>query len=269
VAATPPPATEEVSRPAIPNAPEPKDWEQKYRVLQGKYNHEVPGLQKENRDLKADVQALREEVDRLKQRPAEPPAPTRAPTVRPEEVEQYGQDFVDFVGRVAQSVAAPAAQKVDNSQLEQRVARSEEIASAALRRQFFNDLTDKVPDWEQLNTDAGFLKWLDSVDPLTGTPRQVLFDDAYDKLDLHRVSAFFTSFSGNVGAAPRGAAPPQSMVTPTTMRGASDVPQGKKIWTQREIGSFYNDMRTGRINPEDAARTEHEIFAAQNEGRVR
>jgi hypothetical protein len=158
---------------------------------------------------------------------------------------------------------------VDTSQLEQRVARNEEIASAALRRQFFNDLTDKVQNWEQLNTDAGFLKWLDSVDPLTGTTRQVLFDDAYDRLDLNRVAAFFTAYGGNVGAAPRGTAPPQSMVTPTTMRGSNDVPQGKKVWTQQQIGQFYNDMRAGRINPEDAARTEHEIFAAQNEGRVR
>lgn len=258
------------------DGPEPKDWEHKYRVMQGKYHHEVPALRQENQQLKGDLQALRQQVDELvaqaRQPVNQPPPVTPASTIKPEEVQQYGEDFVDFVKRVATSVAPPqiAPAKVDTSQLEARVARAENVSEAALKRQFFGDLTALSPRWEQQNTDKAFLTWLDETDPMTGMTRQAVFDDAYSKLDVNRVAAFFNTFGGSsVGAAPTGVPPANAMVTPMTMRGQPDVPQGKRLWTSKEIGDFFNNVRTGRITPEDAARVEQDIFAAQTEGRVR
>lgn len=260
----PPKEPEAAARPAIPDAPEPKDWEQKYRVLQGKYNHEVPRLQQDLKQLRGELASAVEEIGRLKSQP-KPEAPPPA-NVKPEEIEQYGPEFVDFVRRVA-GEASPKQTKADTSDLEKRVQTAEDVARHAVQRQFFTDLTSMVPDWEQKNTDDGFLRWLDEVDPMTGSARQAVFDDAYARLDVNRVAAFFKAYGGNVGAAPSGT--PPSMVTPSTVRGQSDVPQGKKLWQQREIAAFYTDLRAGRISAEDAARTETEIFAAQNEGRIR
>jgi hypothetical protein len=100
--------------------------------------------------------------------------------------------------------AAPAAQVVDPN-LENRLARAEETGTAALRRQFFNDLTAAVPQWETLNTDTGFPKWLDQVDDMSGATRQSLFDDAAARFDVRRVASFFKAYDGNVGAASNGA----------------------------------------------------------------
>jgi hypothetical protein len=170
--------------------------------------------------------------------------------------------------RVAASVA-PQPVKNDTSSLEQRVQSAEEVARVAVQRQFFADLTEKVPNWEQLNTDDKFLGWLDEVDPMTGMTRQTVFDDAYSRLDVNRVSAFFRAYGGNVGAAPSGSPPAGMMVTPSTSRSSPETPQGKKIWRQKEVGEFYTNLRAGKISAEDSARTELEIFAAQNEGRIR
>jgi len=258
---------EEIGRPAIPDAPESKDYQQMYRVLQGKYNHEVPRLQSELKQLRGELTAAMEEIGKLKSQPKpEAPSPAVPTGIKPEELEQYGPEFIDMMRRVARS-EVPQPVKTDTSNLEQRVQTAEEVARVAVQRQFFADLTKAVPDWEQKNTDDGFLRWLDEVDPMTGSPRQSVFDDAYARLDVNRVAAFFKAYGGNVGAAPSGM--PPSMATPSTMRGQTDVPQGKKIWRQKEIAEFYSNLRGGLITAEDAARTETEIFAAQNEGRIR
>jgi hypothetical protein len=242
-----------------------------YRVLQGKYNHEVPRLTDENKKLKGELQTLKTQVEELSQRmTAQPPTPAPA-AVRPEELEQYGPEFIGLVERVARSVvptAPAAAQKVDPN-LEDRLARAEETSQAALRRQFFNDLTAAVPQWETLNTDTGFLKWLDQVDEGSGATRQSLFDDAAARFDVKRVAFFFKSYGGNVGVASNGAPPANEQVTPVTMRGQPDVPSTKRIWNRGEIQAFFRNVREGRISPEDAARVEQDIFAAQSEGRVR
>jgi len=59
------------------------------------------------------------------------------------------------------------------------------------------DHLDKaVPDWETINKDPAFLKWLGEMDPLTGIQRQELLNQAHKALDAPRVANFFNSWKG-------------------------------------------------------------------------
>lgn len=247
--------------PAITDGPEAKGWEQRYRVLQGKYNSEIPRLQRENRQLQDDLNALKEEVQALKSAPP-PPAPT-TPVVKPEEVEQYGPEFVDLVTRIAKSTQP---QTLDMSAVDARVRELnrpiEEVTVRSLKSSFFNTLGQMSPNWETLNTDQGFLSWLSGHDSLSGRTRQELFDEAYARLDAERVSAFFNGYGGPGVVS-------SAMVTPTTSRGQPPLPPGKRIWRQSEIAEFFSEVRQKRYSPEEAAKIEQDIFAAQAEGRVR
>jgi len=263
-----PPA--EPAKPAILDGPESKEWEQRYRVLQGKYNSEVPRLQSENRQLRTDVQSLRDEMEQVRDqvRNQPTPAPVLSANIKPEELEQYGPEFVEFVKRIATSVA-PAPQVVDMSAVEERIRPVEEATVRSLKNSFFGDLVQLAPRWEQLNTDTEFLGWLSERDPLSGKSRQELFNEAYSRLDAQRVAAFFNGFGGSDVGVASAATPAESMVTPSTLRSQPPVPAGKRIWRSVEIANFYNAVRQGRYAPEEAAKIEQEIFAAQSENRVR
>jgi len=58
-----------------------------------------------------------------------------------------------------------------------------------------------VPDWETINKNPGFLKWLQGIDPLNNRPRQDLLNEAQDRSDANRVAEFIKTWQreGNRG----------------------------------------------------------------------
>lgn len=266
---TPPQQQQEV-QPGNP-APTPAfeaGWEQKYRVLQGKYNAEVPALNERVRQLQTDLNVAQSEVATLKTQPTNS---IDLSAISAEEREQYGEDFVNFVAKVAKG-QAPAPSN-DFAAVNQRVEQLASVVAETKEDKFFQSLKDKAPSWEALNTNAGFLEWLSEVDEFSGLSRQQMFNDAYAKLNVDRVAKFFLSYaatqsseSGDVTATPL-----EQQVVPSVNRAPTPPPPGKKIWSAREIAKFYTEVRTNAYRGREAemAQVEQDIFAAQQEGRVR
>lgn len=251
----PPPADPPKAEAPAPTPEEDASWKRKYEVLHGKYRAEVPRLAAEIRDLRGQLQEAQAKANT-------PPAP--APSkLKPEEVEEYGEKFIDVVKRAAAEVSSPE----QVSEIKQTVdqLRSETLRLAKDR--FFTDLARQAPQWESLNEDKDFLTWLAGVDPYTGQTRQDLFDQATAQMDAWRVANFFNSYGSERPAAPPEPDPIDQQVEPPTAR-VSAPPPGKKVWTTTEIGRFYADVRSGRVPREDAQRIERDIFAAQTEGRI-
>lgn len=252
---------EQQPKPKFPDAdPNDKSWEQRYKVLANKYSAEVPRYAAEIRSLKSEIAELK------KVQEAKPVEPKREETlVKPEEVQEYGEKFVDFVKRAAKEVVPN-----DVSELKQTVEELRKTNSALEKKRFFDELGSLSPTWESLNTDNSFLDWLGELDPYTGQQRQSLFDDAYAKLDAWRVANFFNAFSdGQQKQEPQSRKPELAeQVTPKTT-GKTAPPQGKKIYTNAEVARFYDDVRRNKYSPEEIKRIEQDIFAAQTEGRLR
>jgi len=250
------PAPTEPPKAEAPEAPKPEDdsWKRRYEVLEGKYKAEIPRMAAELRNLKA-------QLNEAQAKPATPPAPPPS-KLRPEEVEEYGEKFIDVVKRAAAEVLPD-----DVGQIRQSV---EQLKSDGLRLakdRFFGDLNRLAPRWEQLNEDKDFLGWLAGIDPFTGQMRQDIFDQATAQMDAWRVANFFNGYGGESPAAASVPDPIDDQVEPPTSRVAAPPP-GKKIWTTTEIGRFYADVRSRRLTPEDSQRIERDIFAAQSEGRI-
>lgn len=262
---TPPPA--EVVTPPAGDAPVPpaappaaaaptplpqEEWEQKYKVLQGKYNAEVPRLQKTVSGLSENVRNLNEQLSAtqtllasLNNQQAAPPAGSQPRTpaqpqrlVKDEEIKEFGADLIDVARRVAREEIAgqvetevarrmqPVAQRVDQvaqatGSVQQRVAQNDKQA-------VFDILTRDVPNWQKINENPEFLAWLDQVDPYAGYRRGDLLGQAFKSYDGPRVVAFFNGFLKEhaavtpppppaAAAAPAAAAPQvalEKLVTP-------------------------------------------------------
>lgn len=278
--------------PQVGSDPQPastpaEDFEHKYNVLKGKYDSEIIGLQRTNQSLGERVQVLSDLVETLR---ATPPAPT-APAaddkkpgktyIKPEDREEYGADMIDFVQRAAREAAEPEIEKLraENNSLKQRLGHIDQDVAQTARDRALGHLASQVPDWEVVNKDTKFLAWLSEADVFSGVVRQDALLDAYNKNDGVRLVTIFKAFKREDSAtaptppAPRSAAVDKgTLVAPGTPKGgtSSDAPgDSKKVWTQAEISSFYDQKRRNKIPKDVAEATEREIALATREGRVK
>jgi len=253
-------------------------WAQKYHTLKGMYDAEVPRLYSQTRELNTQVQTLIGEVERAKARQVETVSEVES-LITEQDREAFGSDLIDLIERAAQS-------KIGNSQgreseLLNRIKELENQLGSVSERQvvsdkdrFLNGLAQQVPDWEVLNTDQGFLNWLQEVDPVYGMPRQVALTNAYENLEVNRVATIFKAYKSLVPAKPeRQQINPelQRQVAPTRSRSASQPvdQQNNRYFNEQEIALFYDEWRRGLIDNEEAVKMEKEIHTAITAGRIR
>lgn len=272
-------SSEPASEPASDPAPKREDWKQKYNVLKGKYDAEVPRLSAELRESRTAIAGLQEQVTNLnvtlaavKEVQKEPPAPAPKPVLTPEEIDNFGPDLIDVIERKAQEVAdrmiADRIGKVESSvkQVSENVASTQKSVAESARERLYTRLDDEVAGWETINKQPAFVDWLRVADDFSGQPRGALLRAAFERNDADRVVKIFKSFQAeNVGdendpdpSAPTGDDPAPTgddpapagsqqgldeLVAPGTPKtGSSDAQQesGKgRIWTQSDIRAFY------------------------------
>jgi hypothetical protein len=287
--------------PPPPPAPAPEGWEQKYRVLQGKYNAEVPRLQKMANEQSTAIDQLQKQLTATQMMLASLNQPKAASgqaapvagtkLVKDEEIQEFGSDLYDFIRRTAQEAVGPdldaKLRPVQQQVEEARSAASEVARERALtkRDKVFAALERAVPNWQAVNTDEGFLAWLDQADPYSGFRRGDLLKQAFERHDAPRVVMFFEGYRAENAAvtppSPTAGAPDSGsrqrldeLVAPGTVRaGSAGAPNeaGKRVWTQKEVAAFYHDVTTGkfRTRADEKARLEADIIAAGREGRIR
>lgn len=290
--APPPPAPEPAVAPAppppAPPAPAPapvaEDWEHKYRVLQGKYDAEVPELNRQLRAVRAEVTTLRSDLAAA--RAAPPPAPKR---VTQEEIDEFGPELLDVIARKAQEIYEPIVadlkQQVANLSTQQKTVVEKSFEEA--RAKLIDELGRRVPNYQEVNNSPLFIGWLDKDDPYSGEQRGLMLTRAYEANDTERVIRFFTGFlSEHAAVNPNPAPAPGSQQgspprvdlngyiapgTSTTVPKIDGAQGEKRIWRQGEIAAFYAAVNRGdfKKNPDQRARTEADIIAAGREGRVR
>lgn len=263
------PADDETVPPPSGISPEPKpddskddnSYEHRFKVLQGKYNSEVPRLSSENKELKATLKSLQDQLDELKA------AKSVEPLVKPEEIEEYGEGLIDVARRIAQEELAKKDAAI--KKLEAKLDALEGVTTKTVEKDFFSLLTAKVSDWEKVNADKSFHKWLDEADELTGVRRQDLLSQAEQARDADRVAKFFTAFkkTSNRQVADSTQAL-ETQVAPSNTK-ASPTPPSKKQWTRSEIAEFYRRVRSGQVSDKDVVAIEADIHAATIEGRIR
>lgn len=256
------PAKVEQDKPADPvEDGDLNHWKQRAKVAEGRLSKEMPRMAQTIREMKDQIADLQQKLREAESKPAAP----ADLGVKPEEVDQYGKDFIDMVQRVARN-ATPGVDPNLQAQVKEVTEQQRRVA----RQQFFDQLNRDAPQWEKLNTDENFLAYLGGLDPYTGRPRQELFDDAYEKLDAWRIANFFNSFSESRQVEPEPPKPSLAdQVVPSANKAAPKPPPAKRIWTTADIARFYDELRRGVHTPEEAARIEQDIFAAQTERRLR
>lgn len=277
--------------------PERTDWKQKYSVLKGKYDAEVPRLSQEVRDANSRINNLEDKLTTLATKSVveEPAAAPPRTDFSPEEIADYGEDLLDVVGRKARQVVEAEYRPMINGLETQLVTLQQQVGQTGQRvgkfetNEVFAQLDSTVKDWRAINVDPAFHDWLDQVDPFTGETRKALMLKAFDRKNAHQVKSFFEKYtqenaavvSNATGLEPSGQGGTETgstldlkdYIAPGTPRntGNAGAPKEKRIWARPEITKFFSDVQKGayKDRTDDKARIEADIVAATTEGRIK
>jgi len=275
---------------------QPKDdaatWEQRYRVLQGKYDAEVPRLHRQVRQLNEKIEELQAVIEAFEQRQQEPePEPQQSSErlLNESDIEDYGEDLIDVIKRAAKEELLPELRRLEeeNARLKQQLSGVSSVVVETAREKLERTLDTEVPNWRELNEDSEFLDWLDQIDEFSGVRRLDLLRRAYEANDAPRVVAFFKGFikehaalngahdnqQNSAQQSPKVAM--ETLVAPGKPKGG-DSAQGStqtdgRVWTQSEIAAFYRDVQRGKFNGRESEKQaiEREIVEAVRTGRIR
>lgn len=191
--------------------------------------------------------------------------------VTTKDVEEYGEEMIELIRRVARGEVSPFLQSVDA-----KVDKVARVATATAEQRFESDLASLVPDWESINDDPAFVSWL-------GKYNVKALNEAYSNMDAEGTAKFFLDYKKltapppepvviqqPVVAAPSPAAKLETLAAPSKSKVAAlpfDANQGK-VWTPAEITKMYRDFAEKKISAAEFNKLEADIFKAQREGRV-
>lgn len=248
-------------------------WERRYKTLQGMFNAETARNKAEVADLKDQLKQVLSELKESKVAPTEP----QRSLVTDKDVEDFGGDLVDLIGRKAADVvnAQMSRLEAENARLREELGSVSEQQGEARRDTYFSNLERLVPDYRELNVDPDFLEWLAEVDNLSGQPRQNFLNNAFESYDVDRTAILFNSFKELTATPAQPKIAPkelQRQVAPGTSKASSvaTTNANERIWKMSEIDRFYRDVARGTYKGNDAeqARIEAEIDQAVLEGRL-
>jgi len=289
-------ATVEQPAPIIDVANNVETLQQNYSVLQGKYDAEVPRLNKENQLLVDQVTSLRESVAGYAERANVPPqevvpdavvAPQEPVEFTPEEIDGWGQDGINFAVKAAESVVAPMRQELSQlkTMIENITGRIEDVATeqvSASNSRVEDVLNTKLPGWEVTLENPAFRSWADNTYvPLTQTTYWQSIGIASGNENAEDIVNVIKAYNAFLGASSPAAADPISQQAPNP----SESPVNSLIEPDRAVdgqevvantdeepissamvADTYDKARRNEITPEALKAFEMKMIRAQKNG---
>lgn len=285
-----------------PEPPKPEDkqqqpdtvgiWEQRYRVLQGKYNSEIRAYGEQVRDLSARLDEALGYVQELEQhiQAQEIQAPAQPVGVTEQQKQDYGEDLIAFITSQADAIASQKlgsvveqfnSLKEENEQLRAQLQSVGQTANQASNQGFYAELDARAPGWREINRDPSLLSWLAQRVPGTPYTRQDFLNDAVKKKNVDAVVEMLDAYQADM--TPSDPTPPptrqsvdtsslESQIAPGRRTGAGtpvDGPSEQPI-SRAEIKKFYDDVALGRYRnrPQEKLAMEQRIISAGRQDRV-
>jgi hypothetical protein len=190
-------------------APETSEdtWKAKYNSLKGKYDAEVPRLSEQVSELletsrrqQATIDTLLKTVDQAGDGGDRAPRevinePGKAATHSRGFSKVSREDFSGYGDEVLSLVDAVNAQGQIIQDLTGKLGTVENRVQTTTKNTFLGELGRISPNWQKLNTDKGFLRWLDEKEtPRSRETRIQLFDHYVDQQDAPQVASFFNDY---------------------------------------------------------------------------
>jgi len=256
-------------------------FEAKYKVLQGKYNAEVPQLREEIKTLKQQLDSQPAPVDESKyqktidelQRKLD--AKESQPVTSNQELDEYiaseyGAELANAIQNMINRHAAPKSND-DVTQLRQKVEDIERNNQQSQHEMKISTLKQTLKsqgiDFEQTDTDPMFHDWLAKEEGQTGQSRSVFMQNHFASGNIAKTAAFYAAFKAQERSSYQKN-PLANHVDVSSNHSAPDSGAESDMWSGDDIDRLYKDQREGRISEAEFKKQEQSLNRAMQEGRV-
>lgn len=252
------------------------NWEQRFRVIEGKYRAEIPRLHDQNRELSERLEQALKALEEKAQTPVE-----EKKLVTDADVESFGEDMVDMVRRAAReefdALAKKFAAELDKrfGAVAAKVEQTEQVVVKSAKDKFWDAVDTKHADFEAVNSDPRWFAFLDTRIPGSRLTRRTLAEKAIAELDaealIEQVGLFKESLPKAEPQQPTKPKPTlNSQVAPNTSGASNPSPDPVgKIWTGAEYAAALDHRNMQRMSRADYDALVAEAETAFAEGRVR
>ena len=252
------------------------NWEQRFRVIEGKYRAEIPRLHDQNRELSERLEQALKALEEKAQTPVEDKK-----LVTDADVESFGEDMVDMVRRAAReefdALAKKFAGELDKrfGAVAAKVEQTEQVVVKSAKDKFWDAVDTKHADFEAVNSDPRWFAFLDTRIPGSRLTRRTLAEKAIAELDaealIEQVGLFKESLPKAEPQQPTKPKPTlNSQVAPNTSGASNPSPDPVgKIWTGAEYAAALDHRNMQRMSRADYDALVAEAETAFAEGRVR
>ena len=239
-------------------------WKHKFKVLQGKYDKEVPVLHAEVKELKANVEAIEAagiETNKDQQQPLLQQDGKHL--LNPKDFEGYDGEMLQLVNAVNSLAAVQDSQKENVNtldKLDDYITKDAQEKTKKQESSFFNKVTSAVEgkykcSFEAVNIDPEFLQWLAENDEHTGMTRQEILDTAHNRLNDVAATNVFCDFLSRQTTKKREL-PSQNLmentVVPDTAGGGKFVSQNDvALVTEAQLAEAAKNFASGRSTESD------------------
>lgn len=256
-----------------------EDFEQKFKVLEGKYKAEVPRLTTEVKYLERELRDRDAKILVLEQAVKETPKKEEPVADTPDlkgAMDVLGRELgEDVMGAIKALVAGNKQPVVDGGDLKDRMSKVESDSAKLADNTFRQKLMELAPNWVTLNNDDGFLDWLETFNPLAGKSYGDVLDEAYAMKDADRAATIFNLYSQPEIPSADAETPKKETPNIAPDKGSTGkttkTTKTPKIYTGAEVERFYQDVQKGiyKSKPEMMKKIEAEINLAAAERRIR
>lgn len=236
--------------------------EQRYRTLQGLIRQKDDTL----RQMETLLSQMQEQQNTQKQEAQNNEQRSAPPADEQNDRHEFGDDLVDMVNRCLDRRMATIENRLVN--IENSTKNSEAAITESRTDRFYRSLTERVPDWQEIDNSPEFREWLQQ------SPARIdLVRRGMANFDVNGIAELFEYFKAVTGKGQTQQAAPakpslERKVAPSKGRPgntAATTPE-KRMWTRSEISQVYRDRR--RFSQKEFDELQRDIFAAQREGRV-
>ncbi len=225
--------------------PKRVSWKKRYSTYKASSDATIYQLRQELAQSTLIVSELRDQVDELRKVQLEANPDQFRSAFSEEDVNIFGEEALQSMQKATESIVAPIKQELEDTRKKLKAREQADIQSQSVsaKQIFITKLANLVPDYEEIDVDPAFAKWVQLPDPASGFQRLHLFKTAEANGDVGRVAGFMTQFKEETQGKPD---PLETHITPTTSAKASAPTRNESTqMTQAYIDKFYNDAAKG------------------------
>lgn len=230
---------------------ETEDWEKRYKNLRASRDSKLYDAQVALANATDTIQHLQQKIEELEKREV-PEVDIFEGSLTDEEREALGEATVEAMRKTSKAAVSKTQKKLEDELAALKADRIREANDRAKQTRvqaydtFLNRLADLEPNYESINTDPGFIDYMQQTD-IDGILRADHFKSAESRGDARTIALYMKDYVASKNPRTKAKADLENKITPTgtNVTKTSSKERSKGDLTMAEVNAHYTKFSKG------------------------